>query len=346
MAPVQLALRQRAGFVPTLIATSQHGALFDQALQPFDITPDHWLEVPPPGLSPDAMADAIEARLIPHLRKGQPDLVLVQGDTTSALAAARAAAQCGIPVGHVEAGLRSHDLERPWPEEGNRIAIDRIATLLFAPTEGNMDNLAADPAVAGKACLTGNTGIDALLHIRREMSSRTMRHDGLHVLVTLHRRETIGEPLRKICDILAAFAKLENVFLTLPVHPNPDVKRIVENALEGQARIALIEPLPYPEMIACMASSDLILSDSGGVQEEAPALGTPLLILRDVTERTEAMACGGAVLAGTDPDAIYSKTIRLLDDAAARSAMAIPRFPFGRGNAAAKIITVIENYLR
>ncbi len=208
-----------------------------------------------------------------------------------------------------------------------------------------MANLAADPQVAGKAYLTGNTGIDAFLHIRRETSSRAKQHNGLHLLATLHRRETIGEPLREICQMLAALAERENVFLTLPVHPNPDVKRIVRNALEGRERIALIEPLPYPEMIGRMASSDLILSDSGGVQEEAPALGTPLLILRDVTERTEAMACGGALLAGTDPDAIYSETTRLLEDPAARSAMAIPRFPFGRGDASAKIIAVIENYL-
>jgi UDP-N-acetylglucosamine 2-epimerase (non-hydrolysing) len=343
MAPVLLALARHAAMTSTLIATGQHGTLFHDALTPFGLTADRWLEAPTAGLAPDAMAEAIMTRLIPLLREERPDLVLVQGDTTSALAAAKAAARCEIPVGHVEAGLRSHDLERPWPEEGNRIAIDHLATLLFAPTEANIANLNADPLVKGKVFLTGNTGIDALLHVRRTLPPPAYRK---HILVTLHRRETIGDPLCRICEMLAQLVTERDVFITLPLHPNPNVRDIVTGLLSGRDRISLIEPLSYPEMIAAMTSSDLILSDSGGIQEEAPALGVPLLILRDVTERPEAVACGGAALTGTDPGAIRAETIRLLDDPAARAAMAIPRFPFGRGDAANKVITVIENYLR
>lgn len=346
MAPVLLALDRHAAMTSALIATGQHGALFQNALTPFGLTADRWLEAPSPGLAPDAMAEAIAAGLLPLLHADRPDLVLVQGDTTSALAAAMAAAQCDIPVGHIEAGLRSHDLERPWPEEGNRIAIDRLSTLLFAPTESNIDNLQGDPLVKGKAHLTGNTGIDALLHIRRTQRSSPNRKSPPHILVTLHRRETIGEPLRRICEMLAKLTDEHDVTITLPLHPNPNVRGIIIGLLSTRSRVSLIEPLSYPDMIAAMTSSDLILSDSGGIQEEAPALGIPLLIARDVTERPEAMTCGGAILAGTDPDAIQAETTRLLDDPAARPAMAIPRFPFGRGDAAAKVITVIENYLR
>ena len=346
MAPVLLALGRRASMTSALIATGQHGALFQDALTPFGLTAGQWLGTPTNGLAPDAMAEAITAGLIPLLQADRPDLVLVQGDTTSALAAASAASQCDIPVGHVEAGLRSHDLERPWPEEGNRIAIDRLATLLFAPTEGNIANLRADPLVKGKAFMTGNTGIDALLHIRRGLPPPQPRKNPPHILVTLHRRETIGDPLRRICEMLGQLADARDVSITLPLHPNPYVREIITSALSGRNRVSLIEPLSYPDMIATMTSSDLILSDSGGIQEEAPALGVPLLILRDVTERPEAMTCGGAIRSGTDSDAIRDDTIRLLHDQATRAAMAIPRFPFGRGDAAAKVITVIENYLR
>jgi UDP-N-acetylglucosamine 2-epimerase (non-hydrolysing) len=343
MAPVVLALRGSPKTEPILIATGQHGALFDEALEPFGLTPDIRLNASFGGLDPEVMVDAIKALLIPVLEQIQPALALVQGDTTSALAAAQAAVACSIPIGHVEAGLRSHDLQRPWPEEGNRIAIDRIATLLFAPTSGNVANLAADPSVRGQVHLTGNSGIDALLHIYAPPAICDARRS---ILATLHRRETIGEPLRRICGVLRNLADREDVQITLPLHPNPAVRSIISDALGDHDAIALLEPFAYPEMVARMAAADLILSDSGGIQEEAPALGVPLLILRDVTERPEAMECGGAILAGTDPDVIEAHATRLLDDVAARTAMAVPRFPFGRGDASEKIVAVIENYLR
>lgn len=345
MAPVVLALRQSRTVEPILIATGQHGALFDDAQAPFHLTPDHRLDVPLAGLEPEAMASAIEAVLTPYLARIKPALALVQGDTTSALGAARAAVAAAIPLGHVEAGLRSHDLARPWPEEGNRIAIDRIATLLFAPTEGNVANLAADPEVTGQVHLTGNSGIDALLHIHAPMARRRSDSGRTSLLVTLHRRETIGEPLRRICAMLRQIADRGDLSITLPLHPNPQVRSIITDILGGHRAIALVEPLSYPDMIMRMAASDLILSDSGGVQEEAPALGVPLLILRDVTERPETITCGSALLSGTDPEAIRRDVITLLDDAAMRARMAVPRFPYGQGDAAKKIVTLIENYL-
>lgn len=345
MAPVVRMIRGRAAMTVQLIATGQHGALFDDALRPFGLQPDHRLEMPDAGASPEEMVASMQAKLIPMLGRLSPDLVLVQGDTSSALAAARAATARGIPVGHVEAGLRSHDLARPWPEEGNRIAIDRLATLLFAPTEGNLANLAADPEIGGKAYLTGNSGIDALRHIRAFSPSVDRSGDERRrIMVTLHRREVIGAPLSAICRALRRIAERPDIAITMSMHPNPRVRQIVTEELGNRRAITLVEPLSYPDMIVQMRMADLILSDSGGVQEEAPALGVPLLILRDVTERPEAVDCGAAVLAGTDPDAILAEVSRLTDDPEAWRTMAVPRFPFGRGDAARKIVTVIENY--
>lgn len=344
MAPVMLALDAHPWIDPLLLATGQHGALFDDALAAFGLKPDHKLELPPANGSPDVMTSMIVRALAPLLAKTRPDLILVQGDTTSALAAAQAGVSAGIAVGHVEAGLRSHDLERPWPEEGNRIAIDRISTLLFAPTEGNMTNLAADPLVKGAAFLTGNSGIDALLFYIAQIIWEPKPPER-QLLVTLHRRETIGEPLRAICIALRKLAQLRDVRITLPLHPNPRVRSIITDVLDRHPAIDLIEPLDYPEMIARMSRCDLVLSDSGGVQEEAPTLGVPLLILRDVTERPETVRCGAAILAGTNPDMIFAHASALLRDRSRLSAMAVPRFPFGPGDASEKIVRVIENYL-
>lgn len=345
MAPLVCELRKNPEFTSVLVATGQHGTLLDQALQPFGLVPDIWLTLEN-GLEPCAMGHAIDRSLAPVLANLVPTLVLVHGDTTSALAAARTAHRLRLAVGHIEAGLRSHDLTRPWPEEGNRVAIDQLSDLLFAPTALAMNNLAADPRVNGQTFLTGNTGIDALLTFAPDGSPTRMPRDTRLILVTLHRREILGDPLVAVCGSLRLLASRPDVRMELPVHPNPAVRAIIKAELEGHPRISLIEPLPYPEMIARMAKADLILSDSGGVQEEAPALGTPLLILRDVTERPEAIACGAARLTGLDPQAILAQANALLDDPLLYEAMAKPRFPFGTGNAAKKIVTAIENYLR
>lgn len=345
MAPLHRAMRARPGIAPLLLATGQHGAMFDEALAVFGVAPDLKLSVDTNGLAPGECEARLAEALVPVLKTHSPALVLVQGDTTSAVAGARAAAALGVAVGHVEAGLRSHDLQRPWPEEGNRIAIDALSTLLFAPGRDAMRNIAADPAIKGKAYLTGNTGIDAVGIIRRTITPSWSAPGIKRLLVTLHRREVIGEPLHAMCRMLARLADRPDVRIALPVHPNPAVSAIIRGELSEHANITLLAPMPYPEMIARMAEATLILSDSGGIQEEAPALGVPLMILRDVTERPEVVTCGAALLAGTDPATILALGERLLDDPATLGKMARPRFPYGRGQASSRIVTVIENYL-
>ncbi len=344
MAPMLRLLAEQAGFESILIATGQHLELFDDALRPFGLAPDHRLDLACDSGIPAVMADAIGISLLPLLKLLAPDLVLVQGDTSSAFAAACTADYLGIAIGHVEAGLRSHDPERPFPEETNRIAIDRLSQLLFAPTQGAMDNLAGDRQITGSRHLTGNSGIDALNLVLADLPPPPPPDPRSRILVTLHRRETTGAPLRAICGALRALAARGDIVISLPLHPNPLVRAILLDELADVATIALLAPLCYRDMIAQMKASRLILSDSGGVQEEAPALGVPLLILRDTTERPEAVACGGARLSGTDPGRITADATALLDDAAAHAAMARPRFPFGRGDASRKMFTVIENY--
>ena len=346
MAPVIRRLERSAGIRSVIIATGQHGSLFDQAMGGFALHPDRHLGPLPASHDPEAQCRMMTDRLRPLLARLAPDLVLVQGDTSSALGGARAAASLSIPVGHVEAGLRSHDLARPFPEEGFRIEIDRLSTLLFAPSATALDNIAADPAIAGTAWLTGNSGIDALRMMRAAVPCRpSFPRDGcLRILATMHRRETIGPALRGLCGALRIIASEGRAEIRLPVHPNPDVGAIVRAELEGVAGVCLVAPLPYPQMLAHMAEADLIVSDSGGIQEEASALGTPLLILRDVTERPEAVACGNALLVGTSPETALATMRTILDNQSLRTHMSRIRFPYGRGRAAEKIVTVIENF--
>jgi UDP-N-acetylglucosamine 2-epimerase (non-hydrolysing) len=257
-----------------------------------------------------------------------PDMVLVQGDTTTAWAAALAAHAAGVAVGHVEAGLRSHDPLLPWPEERNRVAIDAISTLLFAPTGQSRANLLAEPAVTGRIHVTGNSGIDALMWMHARTDVLPTPGERL-ILVTCHRRENIGAPIARVAAALAVLAERTDVRIVLPMHDNPSVRAGIVAALGGVAGVELIEPLPYPEMVALLARAHIVLSDSGGLQEEAPALGVPLLVLRDNTERPEALASGNIALVGTDPAAIVAAATRLLDDPEASSrrvaAATIPR---------------------
>ena len=297
------------------------------------------------GQSIEALEARIAAALPPLIDALRPDMVIVQGDTTSAWAAALAAHRHGVPVGHVEAGLRSHDLANPFPEERNRVAIDAISTLLFAPTDDARRNLITESSAAGRIIVTGNTGIDALLAMRE--SARNWRlHDGgtRLILVTCHRRENIGAGIASICAALRQLAERRDVQIVLPVHPNPDVRAGVEQALAGIQRIQLLPALSYPEMVRLMDAAHLILSDSGGLQEEAPALGVPLLVLRDNTERPEALATGNIALVGTDTDRIIAAATRLLDDPVAHAAMSRPAYPYGQGDAAERILDAIEDW--
>lgn len=306
----------------------------------------HDLAIDPSHQSAGEIRDSIHHALWGHFVRSRADLVLVQGDTTSALAGALAAKDCAMPVGHVEAGLRSGDLRQPWPEESNRIEIDRISDLLFAPSGGAARNLVRE-GVEGAVHVTGNTGIDALLEIRDTLSPRAVSDEGGRktILVTCHRRESRGAALEGIAAALKRIVRTLPILIVLPLHTNPHVRRSIERLLGGEPHIRLIEPLPYEEMVALMLQSWLILSDSGGLQEEGPALGRPVLVLRDVTERQEAVASGSVDLVGTDPDRIAAAVSALVADRARYALMAAPAFPFGAGDAAPRIAGAIADFL-
>lgn len=282
--------------------------------------------------------------LVPLLREG-PELVVVQGDTSSALGGALAGFTAGVPVAHVEAGLRTHDPALPWPEEEYRSAIDADADLLFAPTELSAANLHAE-RVRGEIHVTGNSGIDALLSVESQLPPPALREGSLpRLLVTCHRRESWGEGLDSIAAALFELAKRGTARIDFILHPNEHVAATMRRHLAAVPNISLLEPCGYRELIHRMRDSDLILSDSGGIQEEAPALGTPLLVLRDKTERPEGIASGNARLVGTDASAIVGEVSRLFADPIAWAAMAEKALPYGDGRAAPRIAAIIEEWL-
>ncbi|WP_294391807.1 UDP-N-acetylglucosamine 2-epimerase (non-hydrolyzing) [uncultured Sphingomonas sp.] len=339
VAHVARLLGRHVGIHHRLVATGQHGAGFHTTLGYFGVAADGDLALPNRG--PDAFAEEI-ARAVPSLIEAfAPDLLLVQGDTTSAWAAALAGAACGIPIGHIEAGLRSGNPRIPWPEERNRIEIDDLSALLFAPSEAAAGNLVG---VSGEVHVTGNTAIDALLELR-DRSPPTL-HDSARklILVTCHRREAIP-CLADLAQALIRIADRPDVDILLPVHGNPAVGEPLRRLLGGHPRIRLTDPLPYPELVRLMQVAHLLLTDSGGLQEEAPALGLPTLVLRDITERPEVFASGNARLVGLDPDRIVRNTIRLLDDVGAHAAMCRPAFPYGKGDAAPRMVEAITRWL-
>jgi UDP-N-acetylglucosamine 2-epimerase (non-hydrolysing) len=345
IAPLALEARRRPGLRHHILATGQQDALFDDALDGFGLSPDLRLAPVLRDPDPDVMTERLDAAIRPVLAAKRPDMVLVQGDTTSAYAAAIAAHALAIPVAHVEAGLRSHDLAQPWPEERNRVAIDRLATLLFPPTADAKANLLAErDVVRGEIVVTGNTGIDALLTMRAKLPPTPPEAGPALILLTCHRRESFGGGIAAICDAVLTLAARGDVTILCPVHSNPQVADVVRAKLADHPAIVLTGALPYRETVAAMATARLILTDSGGIQEEAPALGTPTLVLRHVTERPEGLASGNLALVGTDPHRIVATATRLLDDPAAHAAMATPSFPFGTGDAAIKILDAIEQY--
>ncbi|WP_454883782.1 non-hydrolyzing UDP-N-acetylglucosamine 2-epimerase [Sphingomonas oryzagri] len=345
LAPILLAAAERPNLDCRLCATGQHDALFDEALRDFGLSPDVRLAAPPHDPSPDVMVSRFADTIEPMLMDERPDIVLVQGDTNSAYAGALAAYRLGIPIGHVEAGLRSHDIALPWPEERNRVMIDRLADLLFAPTPESAANIEFErDVVKGRCLITGNTGIDALLTMRSRLLVGGPVKGRRLILLTCHRRESIGSGIEAICAAALRLADRGDVDILCPVHPNPAVAETVHNFLGRHSAISLTGALPYRDAVMAMVRAHVILTDSGGVQEEAPALGTPVLVLREVTERPEGIASGNLLLVGTDPDRIVAETNRLLDEPALHAAMARPAFPFGLGDASAKILDAIEQY--
>ncbi len=347
LAPVIARLRDDPAITPRICVTGQHRQMLDPVLEAFDIVPDRDLALMRPGQGLNALAGRALEALDPVLEAEAPDRVLVHGDTTTALAAALAAFHRGIPVGHVEAGLRTGDLARPWPEEMNRRCIDAFAADLFAPTPGARDNLLAEGLGDRALRVTGNTVIDALgmaLARVRAGAARVPEElrdiaDGAErlLLVTGHRRESFGPGFAGICEGLARLAERQDLTIVYPVHLNPQVQGPVEARLSGHPRVHLVAPLDYLPFVWLMDRADLVLTDSGGVQEEAPALAKPVLVMREVTERPEAVAAGTARLVGTDPARIEAAVARLLDDPAHYARMARAANPYGDGRAAERI---------
>jgi len=353
MLPVVRALRSLPDIDLKVVTTGQHRQMLDQVFAVFGERADIDLDLMTPGQTLTDITTRVLAELEKLIAQCQPGLILVHGDTTSAMAAAMGAFYNRVPVGHVEAGLRSHDIQRPWPEEFNRVSIDAVAELLWAPTAGAAQNLRNERPGERMIEVTGNTGIDALLHVARGLKGGELATLGLTldpakklVLVTGHRRESFGDGFDRICDALAAIAARGDAEIVYPVHLNPQVKSVVEARLGDTSAIHLIPPVDYVQMVALMQASHLVLTDSGGIQEEAPALGKPVLVMRDVTERPEAVATGVASLVGTDPAIIIREVARLLDDETYYSSRALAVFPYGDGTASAKIAASVAQFVR
>jgi len=340
VAPVAHALAER-GISPSLVLTGQH-----RDLDPFDFglgeLPAERLGCPGEQ-DPHRHVGAVTAAFLPSVARS-PGLVVVQGDTSSALGAALAGFTAGVPVAHVEAGLRTYDAQLPWPEEEYRTAIDARADLLFAPTEVAADNLRGEQ-VPGEIHVTGNTSIDAILALEAQLPTAPLRNGKRpKLLVTAHRRESWGEGLRSIADALHELASDADIDFVL--HPNRHVAAAMRGLLGEAAHIRLIEPCGHRELVERMRNADLILSDSGGIQEEAPALGVPLLVLREKTERPEGLASGSACLVGTSTDRIVTEAHRLLHDPAKLAQMRKRSFPYGDGKSGRRIAKIIEDWLK
>ncbi len=354
LAPVILALQRHPRLLPVVVATGQHRALLARAFADFGIVPDVDLDLMQPQQSPLGVLAAALVPLSEIIGAVAPVAVVVQGDTMTTLAAAQAAQLAGVPVVHVEAGLRSGDRQAPFPEEVTRRLVAQLATLHFAPTASARAALRAEGIADSAIHITGNSGIDALRLVEARLASDpTLR---AHVaaalprldprrpllLVTAHRRENHGAPLAAIAEALAALATRDGVEIVLPVHPHPAVQAGLRARLAGLPRIHLVEPLGYAAFVTLLARAAVVLTDSGGVQEEAPALGVPVLVMRDITERSEGLASGNARLVGTSAVGIVDAVRDLLGDGLARARMAEPALPYGDGAATARIVGVLD----
>lgn len=363
LAPVVHALRERAAngcAAISVCATGQHRELADDVLRLFAIEPDYNLEIMSQNQSPARVAQLVLDRLGPVFEAASPDWMIVQGDTTTVASASLAAFYSGIKVAHVEAGLRTHRKREPFPEEINRRVVTLIADIHFAPTQRAVDNLRAEGVPREDIRLTGNPGVDALIHIARRPLTATARNlfarvgiaehnrDGTTasprlLLVTAHRRENLGEPLERICVALKALAGRYrgSVKIVFPVHPNPSVGPLVNRILGDVENVVLAPPLDYASMVQLLSRSCLALTDSGGIQEEAPALGKPVLVLRNATERIDGVEAGVASLVGTDTRVIIEETARLLEDPNHYRSMTSTSNPYGDGNASARIVDAL-----
>ncbi|MEM9381247.1 MAG: UDP-N-acetylglucosamine 2-epimerase (non-hydrolyzing) [Planctomycetota bacterium] len=362
MAPVVGRLAADPRFDARVCVTGQHREMLAQVLDVFDVVPDRNLDVMRPGQGLHDVTSSVLLGMRDVLDEEQPDVVLVHGDTTTCFAAGLAGFYGSVPVAHVEAGLRTGDMQRPWPEELNRVLVGRLASLHFAPTEAARANLLDEGADDDLVHVTGNTVVDALLDVRRRVEGEPAQTfedalgadlagtidggDARVVLVTGHRRESFGQGFRDLCTALARTAEAHPDWrIVYPVHLNPNVKGPVHETLGAIENVHLIEPLEYRSFVWLMNRADAIVTDSGGIQEEGPSLRVPILVTRDVTERPEAVECGAVKLVGTDPDRICTALDAAMLDEDVRAAMTTGENPYGDGRAADRIADHLHDYL-
>lgn len=350
MAPVVKALKERRDITLTVCVTAQHRSMLDQVLSVFKIDPDIDLNIMQPGQTLSDITAKVLVEVGKVLTSVKPDWVLVHGDTTTAMAATVAAFYQKIPIGHVEAGLRTGNLSQPWPEEMNRQVIDLMTNLFFAPTEDAKSNLINEGVCEQKILLTGNTVVDALLGVVQRLTDETQFSDQFDsefdfldkkrkmVLVTGHRRESFGSGFENLCEALRRLAYQGNSQIVFPLHLNENVRRPVHRLLSNVNDIHLLEPQEYLPFIYLLNRCDLVITDSGGIQEEAPSLGKPVLVTRDVTERPEAVRAGVAKLVGTSADKIFAEASELLSSYNEYQKMSEISNPYGDGDAASKIV--------
>jgi UDP-N-acetylglucosamine 2-epimerase (non-hydrolysing) len=353
LCPVLRHMRQRGDeFAVKACVTAQHRGMLDQVLTAFQVIPEFDLNVMQPGQTLAQSTARILSQLDPVLAAEQPDLVLVQGDTTTTLAGALAAFYRRIPVGHVEAGLRTFDLSQPFPEEMNRVVTTRLAALHFPPTSLAASRLSAEGVAAERISITGNSGIDAVLFVRDALAAGTVSAPEWPqldpakklIVVTAHRRESFGDGFEQICRAITRLSRRGDVQIAYPVHRNPNVMEPVFRMLSSEPNILLMEPLDYVPFVDLMRRAALILTDSGGIQEEGPSLGKPILVLREKTERPEAVEAGTVKLVGTDEECIVREATRLLDDEAERLRMSRVHNPYGDGHASRRIADAITAF--
>lgn len=354
MVPVIHALRAQNGIDVSVCITAQHRDMLDQVLSLGGVAPDIDLDLMRTGQTLDELGSRLLKGLGPVFDRHRPDRILVHGDTLTTMMATLAAYFRKLPVGHVEAGLRSGDIHHPWPEEVSRRVTACVADLNFAPTTRAAAALRAENIPASAIHVTGNTVIDALLATRKKVAENPSLAGSLNpvlarfagkkiIAVTSHRRENLGTGMAAIADAIARIAARADVAIVFPVHPNPQVRGPMERTLGGNERVALIQPLDYPGFVALLDASHIVLTDSGGVQEEAPSFGKPVLVMRTTTERPEGVEAGTALLVGTDADRMVAETFRLLDDSDAYATMSRAHNPFGDGHAATRISEIIAH---
>lgn len=359
MAPLYHALRESSDFQTTLCVTAQHRQMLDQVLKVFELSPDIDLDLMQPGQDLFDVTASVLLRMRDVFRQHRPDVVLVHGDTTTTLATAMAAFYAGVPVGHVEAGLRTHDVYAPFPEEFNRQVASKVTRWHFAPTTFSKQNLRDENVLDESITVTGNTVIDALLWVLDRIEANPERRSAIvdflsdhlpfnwretrFVLITGHRRENFGDGLLQICEGIKELAKrYQAVHFVYPVHLNPNVQQPVKEILDGLDNVHLVEPLDYEPFVFLLKHSHIVLTDSGGIQEEAPSLGKPVLVMRDVTERPEAIDAGTVRLVGANRLSIVENICELLDKEESYRSMSRAHNPYGDGKACSRIIEVLR----